>query len=98
MVTAVALLALSLCYLSVAEVQELDPLAGQENVPNIPGSRPNLSGAGDPAESQNNYCDVSTCLIKPEARLQDIEKQLQDLRRSIQGKNILIFISCVYSV
>lgn len=88
MKTSVAVLTLSLFYLSVAEVQQLDHRAGEGNGTKINNIKPTCPFAGDITGSQKSYCQLFVNLKELEAKLKNTEKQLEDLRGEVQGKNI----------
>ena len=80
-------LTLSLFYLSVAEVQQLDHRAVRENSTETPQIKTACACAADIAGSQNNY-QLAVLLRELEAKLRHTEKQLEDLRGEVKGKNI----------
>ncbi|XP_036939950.1 complement C1q-like protein 2 isoform X2 [Acanthopagrus latus] len=77
----VAVLTLSLFYLSVAEVQQLDQRAEEDNGTDV--EQASVCG-GDVTGSQKNYCQLVVTLREQEARLRNTEKQLEDLIRRTQ--------------
>ncbi|XP_044075231.1 complement C1q-like protein 4 [Siniperca chuatsi] len=87
MKTSVALLTLSLFYLSVAEVQQLDHRAA-EGKREIPEIKPSCPCAGDITGSQENYCQLFVILRELETKLKNTEKQLEDLRGEVQGNQV----------
>lgn len=89
MKTSVALLTLSLFYLCVAEVQQPDDQAGEINNSKNSNTESACVYAGNVTESQKNNCQLVVILRELEAKLRSTEKQLDDLRREVRGKNIL---------
>lgn len=87
MKTSVAVLGLSLFYLSVAEVLQLDQQAEDMNKTESASIQPACPCAGDMTESQKNYNQLVWTLRELEAKLQNTEKQLQNLRIEAQGKS-----------
>ncbi|TDH05501.1 hypothetical protein EPR50_G00122970 [Perca flavescens] len=81
MKTSVAVLTLSLFYLSVAEVQQLDDQAEQVPSMEIPNVERTCPCAGDVTGSQINLRDL-------EAKLKNTEKQLEDLTREVRGNSV----------
>ena len=65
----------------MADIQQLDQRAEEDNHTNVCG--------GDAAGSQKNYFQLVVTLRELEARLRNTEKQLEDLRGEVRGKNIL---------
>ncbi|KAM6920614.1 cerebellin-1-like [Lycodopsis pacificus] len=88
MKTSVAVLTLSLFYLSGAEVQRLDHRAGESNST----ASPNIESSGicscDLTGSQKNCCQLVVILRELESKLKNTEKQVEDLRREVQGKRV----------
>ena len=84
MKTSVAVLTLSLFYICMA-----DHRAESGNSAQIPNMDPACVCAGDVAGSQKNNCHLVVTLRDLEARLRNTEKQLEDLRGEVRGKNIL---------
>lgn len=89
MKTSVALLTLSLFYLCVAEVQQPDDQAGEISNSKNSNTESACVCAGNVTESQQNNCQLVVILRELEAKLRSTEKQLDDLRREVRGKNIL---------
>ena len=85
MKTSLVVLIPSLFYLCVAEVQQLDQRAEEDNGTNV--EQASVCG-GDVTGSQN-YWQLVVILRELEAKLQNTEKQLEDLRGEVRGKNIL---------
>ena len=81
----VAVLTLSLFYLSVAEVQQLDQRAEEDNGTDV--EQASVCG-GDVTGSRTNG-QLVVILRELEAKLRNTEKQLEDLRGEVRGKNTL---------
>lgn len=88
MKTSVAALTLSLFYISVAEAQQLGRRAGENNSTETPNIESACVCAADITGSEKNYCQLAVILRELEAKLQNTEKQLEELRAEVQGKNI----------
>ncbi|XP_042354194.1 cerebellin-4-like [Plectropomus leopardus] len=80
-----AALTLSLFYLCVAEMQQLNRRAGEGNSTEMPDIMPACPCACDREE---NYCQLFVILRGLEAKLQNTEKQLEDLRREVRVKQV----------
>ncbi|XP_033506755.2 complement C1q-like protein 2 [Epinephelus lanceolatus] len=85
MKTSVAVLTLSLLYLGMAEVQQLDHRAEEGNSTEIPTIKPACLCAGDITGSQKNSCQLVVMLRELEAKLKNTEKHLEDLRGEVQA-------------
>lgn len=85
MKTSVAVLGLSFFYLCVAEVQQLDQQGEEENSTVSNSIEPACTADCDKTGSQESNFQLLGDL---EAKLKNAEKQLDDLRRTVQGKNI----------
>lgn len=79
MKTSVVVFSLSFFWLSVAEVQQLDQRGEEANNTLSPSIKSACSCAHD---------ILFVILRKLEAKLQNTEKQLDDLRAAVQGKNM----------
>ncbi|XP_059201128.1 complement C1q-like protein 2 isoform X2 [Centropristis striata] len=79
MKTFVAVLTFSLVYLSVADVQQLDHRAGEDNGTEIPNMEKASACAGGLTGS---------ILRELETKLKNTEKQLEDLRGVVQGNRV----------
>ncbi|XP_039670815.1 complement C1q-like protein 2 isoform X1 [Perca fluviatilis] len=88
MKTSVAVLTLSLFYLSVAEVQQLDDQAEQGSSIEIPNVERTCPCAGDITGSQINHWHLFDILRDLEAKLKNTEKQLEDLKREVRGNSV----------
>ncbi|GLD58559.1 complement C1q-like protein 2 [Lates japonicus] len=88
MKTSVAVLGLSLFYLAVAEVLQLDQQAEDMNKTESASIQPACPCAGDMTEIQKNYNRLVWTLRELEVKLQNTEKQLQNLRREAQGNKV----------
>ncbi|XP_068557594.1 cerebellin-1-like [Cebidichthys violaceus] len=88
MKTSVAVLTLSFFYLSVAEVQRLDHRAGESNSTESPNIEPSGICSCDMTGSQKNSCQLVVILRELESKLKNTEKQLEDLRKEVQGKRV----------
>ncbi|KAL3054899.1 hypothetical protein OYC64_017762 [Pagothenia borchgrevinki] len=84
METFVAVFILSLFYLSAAEVQQLDDREGGSNASGTPNIESAGHCAGEMIGSQNNYCTFLGILRQLEAKLNNTEKQLEDLRGEVR--------------
>lgn len=99
MKTLLTVLTVSLFYLCVAEVSQLDGQAGEAN----PTESPVINAACS-AGNEKNYIQLALMLKELEAKLKDTEKQfekkLANLRLEIQGKIILhsYFINSMFSI
>ncbi|XP_030258728.1 cerebellin-4-like [Sparus aurata] len=78
MKTSLVVLISSFFYLCVADVQQLDQQAEEDNGTNV--ERASVCG-GDVTGSQKNYCQLVFTLRELEARLRNTEKQLEELVR-----------------
>ncbi|XP_030258719.1 cerebellin-4-like isoform X2 [Sparus aurata] len=84
MKTSLVVLIPSLFYLGVAEVQQLDQPAEEDNGTNIKQAS---VCCGDVTESQK-YCQLLVILRELEAKLRNTEKQLEDLRGEVRGNRV----------
>ncbi|XP_030259455.1 complement C1q-like protein 2 [Sparus aurata] len=84
MKTSLVVLIPSLFYLCVAEVQQPDQRAEEDNGTNV--ERASVCG-GDVAGSQN-YWQLVVILRELEAKLQNTEKQLEELRGEVRGNRV----------
>ncbi|XP_036939948.1 complement C1q-like protein 2 isoform X1 [Acanthopagrus latus] len=80
----VAVLTLSLFYLSVAEVQQLDQRAEEDNGTDV--EQASVCG-GDVTGSRTNS-QLVVILRELEAKLRNTEKQLEDLRGEVRGNRV----------
>ncbi|XP_031136844.2 complement C1q-like protein 4 [Sander lucioperca] len=88
MKTSVAVLTLSLFYLSVAEVQQLEYQAEQGPSIEIPNVERACPCADDVTGSQKNRCHLFDILRDLEAKLKNTEKQLEELKREVRGNGV----------
>uniref|UniRef100_UPI0037E80719 complement C1q-like protein 4 n=1 Tax=Semicossyphus pulcher TaxID=241346 RepID=UPI0037E80719 len=88
MKTSIVALALSLFYLSVAEVQALQQLDQDDNCTKIPDIEPACVCADDPAVSQEKYYQLVIILRELKARQKNTESQLEDLRAEVKGNRV----------
>ncbi|XP_013125584.1 complement C1q-like protein 2 [Oreochromis niloticus] len=92
MKTLLTVLTVSLFYLCVAEVSQLDGQAGEANPTESPVIVSACPCAEDTAENEKNYIQLALMLKGLEAKLKDTEKQfekkLANLRSEIQGSRV----------
>ncbi|XP_040000248.1 complement C1q subcomponent subunit B-like [Xiphias gladius] len=88
MKSSMAVWGLSLFYLCVAEVLQLEQQAEDTNSTENPSIEPACPCAGDITGSQKNYNQLFCILREMEAKLKNTEKRLEDLRREVQGKQV----------
>ncbi|XP_034742826.1 complement C1q-like protein 4 [Etheostoma cragini] len=88
MKTSVAVVTISLFCLSVAEVQQLDNQAEEGPSIESPNAERACPCAGDIPGSQKGHCQLFDILRDLEAKLKNTEKQLEDLKREVQGNRV----------
>ncbi|KAG8014127.1 hypothetical protein GBF38_016443, partial [Nibea albiflora] len=86
----VALLTLSLLYLSVVEGQSIPPdhREGEFNSTKLSKTEPTRVCADNITGCQKTDCQLILILRELEAKLRNTEKQLEDLRAEVRGKRV----------
>ena len=85
MKTLLVVLIPSLFYLCVAEVQQLDQQAEEDDGTNVEQA----SVCCHDVTGSQNYWHLVVILRDLEAKLRNTEKQLEELRGEVRGKNVL---------
>lgn len=88
MKTSVTVLTLCLFSLSVGEVQQLDPHTQLGNNIEIANIIPTSDCAGNATVTQEAFCKLATTVKELQDKVTNIEKELEDLKKEVKGKQV----------